>query len=105
LRVRVVWQHAFDDVLPDDVTGLPNPEVDAVPAADSEGCNWARRRLQMGPRIDDVMKEVLKLQRQITKLAKQVGGCTQHNREQPGRLPPADASTATFGSRMTQTRR
>jgi len=46
LRVRVVWQHAFDDVLPDDVTGLPNLEVDAVPAADSEGCNWARRRLQ-----------------------------------------------------------
>jgi hypothetical protein len=29
--------------------------------------------LQSGPRIEDVMKEVLKLQRQVTKLTKQIG--------------------------------
>lgn len=46
LRVRVMWQRAEDEVLPDDVRALPGLEVDEVPAATSEGCNWARRRLQ-----------------------------------------------------------
>lgn len=46
LRVRVMWQRTEDDVLPDDVRALPGLEVDEVPAAASEGCNWARRRLQ-----------------------------------------------------------
>ncbi|MGV9868846.1 GlcNAc-transferase family protein [Rhodococcus koreensis] len=46
LRVRVMWQRAEDEVLPDDVLALPRLEVDEVPAATSEGCNWARQRLQ-----------------------------------------------------------
>ncbi|WP_165497029.1 GlcNAc-transferase family protein [Rhodococcus sp. ABRD24] len=46
LRVRVMWQRAEDEVLPDDVLSLPRLEVDRVPAATSEGCNWARQRLQ-----------------------------------------------------------
>lgn len=46
LRVRVMWQRAETEVLPDDVRALPGLEVDEVPAARSEGCNWARRRLQ-----------------------------------------------------------
>lgn len=46
LRVRVMWQHGPDERLPVDVLRLPNLEIDAVPAADSQGCNWARRRLQ-----------------------------------------------------------
>jgi hypothetical protein len=46
LRVRVMWQRAEDEVLPDDVLALPRLEVDEVAAATSEGCNWARLRLQ-----------------------------------------------------------
>lgn len=46
LRVRVMWQREEDEVLPDDVLALPRLEVDEVPAATSEGCNWARLRLQ-----------------------------------------------------------
>ena len=46
LRVRVAWQRAEDEALPDDVRALPRLEVDEVPAATSEGCNWARLRLQ-----------------------------------------------------------
>lgn len=45
LRVRVMWQRE-DEVLPDDVRALPGLEVDEVPATASQGCNWARRRLQ-----------------------------------------------------------
>jgi hypothetical protein len=41
-----MWQRAEDEVLPDDVLALPRLEVDEVPAATSEGCNWARLRLQ-----------------------------------------------------------
>lgn len=46
LRVRIMWQRGQDEVLPDDVRTLPGLEIDEVPAAVSEGCNWARRRLQ-----------------------------------------------------------
>jgi hypothetical protein len=46
LRVRVMWQREEDEVLPDDVLALPRLEVDEVPAAASEGCNWARLKLQ-----------------------------------------------------------
>ncbi len=46
LRVRVLWQREEDETLPDDVLALPGLEVDEVPAAASEGCNWARKRLQ-----------------------------------------------------------
>lgn len=47
LRVRVLWQHAADETLPDDVLCLPNLEIDRVPAEASEGCNWARHKLQL----------------------------------------------------------
>lgn len=46
LRVRVLWQRGPADTLPADVLALPNLEIEAVPAAESQGCNWARRRLQ-----------------------------------------------------------
>jgi len=46
LRVRVMWQRSADEVLPDDVRALPRLEIDEVSAATSEGCNWARLRLQ-----------------------------------------------------------
>lgn len=46
LRVRVLWQREETEELPDDVWALPGLEIDEVPAEDSEGCNWARRRLQ-----------------------------------------------------------
>lgn len=46
LRVRVMWQRGEDEALPPDVRALPRLEFDEVPAAASEGCNWARRRLQ-----------------------------------------------------------
>lgn len=46
LRVRVLWQHGPDDHLPADVLDLPHLEIDPVPATESEGCNWARVRLQ-----------------------------------------------------------
>lgn len=46
LRVRVMWQRDDSDALPADVYGLPNLEIDEVDAGSSEGCNWARRRLQ-----------------------------------------------------------
>ena len=46
LRVRVLWQRGPGDALPADVLALPNLEIEAVPAAESQGCNWARRRLQ-----------------------------------------------------------
>ncbi|MCA1692430.1 MAG: hypothetical protein LC733_09600 [Actinobacteria bacterium] len=46
LRVRVLWQYGPDDAIPADVLGLPNLEIEAVPVAESEGCNWARLRLQ-----------------------------------------------------------
>jgi len=46
LRVRVLWQHGPHETLPPDVLALPELEIQAVPAAASEGCNWARRLLQ-----------------------------------------------------------
>lgn len=46
LRVRVLWQHGSEERLPPDVSRLPNLEIEGVPAANSQGCNWARRRLQ-----------------------------------------------------------
>ncbi|WP_420752764.1 GlcNAc-transferase family protein [Rhodococcus sp. O3] len=46
LRVRVMWQRTEDEVLPDDVVALPGLEIDEIAASRSEGCNWARRRLQ-----------------------------------------------------------
>ncbi|MFP3462665.1 GlcNAc-transferase family protein [Arthrobacter globiformis] len=46
LRVRVMWQRKVHVDLPIDVQGLPGLEVEEVDAASSEGCNWARRRLQ-----------------------------------------------------------
>jgi hypothetical protein len=46
LRVRVLWQHGHGESLPSDVWRLRGLEVEAVPAKDSHGCNWARRRLQ-----------------------------------------------------------
>lgn len=46
LRVRVLWQYGPGERLPADVLRLPRLEIDAVPAHASEGCNWARHRLQ-----------------------------------------------------------
>lgn len=46
LRVRVMWQRGDGEVLQPDIRDLPGLEVDEVDAARSEGCNWARRRLQ-----------------------------------------------------------
>ena len=46
LRVRVMWQREAHEVLPADVRDLPGLEIDEVDAATSEGCNWARLRLQ-----------------------------------------------------------
>ncbi|MFD6893258.1 GlcNAc-transferase family protein [Rhodococcus sp. NPDC060086] len=46
LRVRVMWQRTPGEVLPGEVLSLPHLEIDEVPADLSEGCNWARRRLQ-----------------------------------------------------------
>lgn len=44
--MRVLWQHGPGERLPADVIRLPRLEIDAVPAHASEGCNWARHRLQ-----------------------------------------------------------
>lgn len=46
LRVRVAWQHGPEEALPGDVLALPGVEVDAIDARVSQGCNWARLRLQ-----------------------------------------------------------
>ena len=46
LRVRIVWQHDKDERLPADILRLPGLEIDPVAAAESQGPNWARRRLQ-----------------------------------------------------------
>jgi hypothetical protein len=46
LRVRVLWQHGPDERLPAELASLPNLEIEAVPAAASKGCNWAREKLQ-----------------------------------------------------------
>jgi hypothetical protein len=46
LRVRVLWQHDAGERLPPDVLRFPQLEIDAIPAQQSEGCNWARHRLQ-----------------------------------------------------------
>ncbi len=46
LRVRVLWQREDSDGLPDDVRMLPGLELVESRAADSQGCNWARRELQ-----------------------------------------------------------
>lgn len=46
LRVRVMWQRELHERLPSDVLGLPGLQIDVVDAASSEGCNWARRKLQ-----------------------------------------------------------
>ena len=48
LRVRVLWQHGPDEQLLPQLEALPNLEIEAVPAAQSKGCNWARRKLQEG---------------------------------------------------------
>lgn len=47
LRTCVVWQHTADEELPPAVRALPNLEIIDVPAADSQGCNWARRIAQL----------------------------------------------------------
>lgn len=46
LHTCVVWQHAPDETLDDDVRALPGLELVDVPAEASEGCNWARRIAQ-----------------------------------------------------------
>jgi hypothetical protein len=46
LRTVVVWQHGDDEVLDRRVPRLPGLELVAVPARESEGCNWARRLCQ-----------------------------------------------------------
>lgn len=46
LRVRVLWQHADDEVLPSETVELPGIEIDPVPHERSRGCNWARNLLQ-----------------------------------------------------------
>ncbi len=46
LRVRVLWQHGPGETLPRNVCSLPSLEIEAIAAKDSQGCNWARRRLQ-----------------------------------------------------------
>jgi hypothetical protein len=46
LRTVVVWQHGESESLPRRVRQLPGLEFVDVPARDSEGCNWARRRCQ-----------------------------------------------------------
>src|SRR5438045_2362286 len=46
LRTFVVWQRSADDVLPDDILGLPGLTVVDVAAELSQGCNWARRIAQ-----------------------------------------------------------
>lgn len=46
LRVRVLWQHAPGELVPRAVARLPRLEIEAVAANQSEGCNWARSRLQ-----------------------------------------------------------
>lgn len=47
LRTCVVWQHAADETLPPSVRALPGLEIVEVPAAESKGCNWARRLGQL----------------------------------------------------------
>jgi hypothetical protein len=46
IRVRVLWQYGPGETLDDRVQGFPNLEIDAIPAKESSGCNWARSRLQ-----------------------------------------------------------
>jgi Glycosyltransferase (GlcNAc) len=46
LHTCVVWQHAPEETLDDDVRALPGLELVDVPAEASEGCNWARRMAQ-----------------------------------------------------------
>ncbi len=46
LRVRVAWQYGEHERLPRDILRLSRLEIDAVPATESEGPNWARCRLQ-----------------------------------------------------------
>ncbi|HKO52455.1 MAG TPA: GlcNAc-transferase family protein [Polyangiaceae bacterium] len=46
LRVRVCWQHARADRLPDRYNNHPGLEVDHVDYRHSQGANWARRRVQ-----------------------------------------------------------
>lgn len=46
LRVRVLWQKGQAERLPADLTRRSGLEIESVSAAESQGCNWARRRLQ-----------------------------------------------------------
>ncbi|MEJ2869271.1 GlcNAc-transferase family protein [Actinomycetospora sp. OC33-EN08] len=46
LRVRVLWQRGPSDAWDPSLAGLPHLEVEEWDHQDSEGCNWARRRLQ-----------------------------------------------------------
>jgi hypothetical protein len=46
LRVRVLFQGGPKESVPADVSDRPGVEIEAVPAAASRGCNWARWRLQ-----------------------------------------------------------
>ncbi|MCY7280826.1 MAG: hypothetical protein LH610_08020 [Sphingomonas bacterium] len=46
LRIRVLWQRADGDTLPEAVRAHPSIEIVERSYQDSEGCNWARVQLQ-----------------------------------------------------------
>jgi hypothetical protein len=47
LRVAVAWQYDPSEAALERALRAAGPiELDAIPAAESQGCNWARRRLQ-----------------------------------------------------------
>ncbi len=48
LRTRVIWQHARGEQLPERVRRLPGVEIEDLPAEQSHGCGWARRRARAG---------------------------------------------------------
>jgi hypothetical protein len=49
LRVAIAWQYGSEEThLEDALRQWRNVELQKIPAAESEGCNWARRRLQQG---------------------------------------------------------
>lgn len=90
LFIEIVRKHGADiadlggHFVPDDGGGLPGgvgPVGPTSRAADPPDGGTlpggvgpvGPTSFQAGPRLDDVMKEVLKLQRQVAKLAKQLG--------------------------------
>src|SRR5580765_7210761 len=46
LRVAVLWQREEGETIPADVAALPGVEITEVDACESQGPNWARRRLR-----------------------------------------------------------